>query len=179
MITDIGKQLNLPSGMRLITTSIATGTSRRESETYAVRQLVKHLFGTGSILGHRDDGSPVIAGSKTEISVSHSRTHAFLASHPDLRIGVDAELPRQQLAIVARKFLSDEELTAWVTIDHLLTAWTIKEAVYKAAGTPGLPLAGIKLPTRHVTEATIPDGRRFRLFTKHIAPHTITVAIPL
>lgn len=163
--------------MRLIATAIRPADSRREAETAAVSRLIKYLFGSDAEHTHRPDGSPVIEGIGSEISVSHSRTHAFVATHPHLRIGVDAEQPRNQLMAVAPKFMSAEELADPQSLDQLLTAWTIKEAVYKAAGTPGLALTDIKLPVRDRMASTA-DGRRFCLFTGRTATHTVTVAVP-
>ena len=177
MIIDLSARLRLPDGMRLVATAIRPADSRREAETAAVDRLIKYLFGSDVKHTHRADGSPVIDGVGSEISVSHSRTHAFVATHTHLRIGVDAEQPRNQLMTVASKFMSAEELTTPLSLDQLLTAWTIKEAVYKAAGTPGLSLTDIKLPIRNKMASTV-SGRRFRLFTARTANHTVTVAIP-
>lgn len=180
MIIDLTAEFGLPSGMRLVATAISAGTSRRQAETEAVGRLVRHLFGPEARLAHRTDGSPVIERNHTEISVSHTKTHAFMATHPCLRIGIDAEQPRRQLISVAGKFLSPSESGRFATLDRLLTAWTIKEAVYKAAGTPGMALASINIDSCDSTPsmASIPDGRRFRLFTIRIPGHTVTLALP-
>ncbi len=180
MIDNLCTQFELPEGMQLYATAIERTGSRRAAETAAVKRLTAHAFGTDAGLEHNPDGSPFIKGSGAAISISHSQTHAFLAIYHGQRIGLDAELPRQQLVRVAPKFLSAQELNLWHTIDDLLTAWTIKESVYKAAGTPGLPLTAISLPERnsHQPVASIPDGRRFRLFINHTESHAITIAIP-
>lgn len=180
MIDDLSTQFALPDGLQLYATAIERTGSRRDAETEAVRRLTAHAFGTGAGLEHNPDGSPFIKGSDAAISISHSQTHAFLAVYHGLRIGLDAEQPRQQLMRVAGKFLSEQEMNLWQTIDDLLTAWTIKEAVYKAAGTQGLPLTAIRLPEKDSPRpmAVIPGGRRFRLLINHTASHTITVALP-
>lgn len=117
----------------------------------AVGRLLEAAFGPGTVRSHRPDGSPYIASHPdVEISLSHCRSAVVLAVAPggEGRIGVDIEQPREQLPRVARRFLSPAEQTACVTIEALQWAWTVKEAVYKAAATPGLTLAtDIALPS--------------------------------
>lgn len=110
------------------------------------------------------------------VSISHSRHWAAVALNPECRIGVDIEEARpEQLRRVAPKFLSGAERRLWD--DRLLEAWTCKEAVYKAAGVRGLPLADIDLTSEGV--ATVPDGRKFRLSTTITPDYTLTTAIPV
>lgn len=125
---------------------------------------------------HETDGSPLLVGSPLRISISHSRHFVAIALHPTLRIGVDIEEPRlEQLRRVISKFLADKELPAWG--NRLLAAWTCKEAVFKAAGTPGLGFGRIDLTEPGM--ATVPDGRRFELHTTETTDYTLTLALPL
>ena len=102
-------------------------------------------------IGHLPSGAPVICGANTvaTLSVSHSRTTLLLAvnrsGHP---IGVDTETTdrTRQLLHVAPRFLSPAQQCWAVDPGLLLRAWTIKEALYKAAAIAGWPLTEIPLP---------------------------------
>lgn len=142
----------------------STPQSRREREQSARRRLVAAVLGDGVEISHHPDGSPYIAApvsapfatSTTSparpISISHSPSTLALAvaTTPSITIGIDVEAPRQQLERTASRYLSTDEKSRLATlvdsaerIDFLLRCWTAKEAVYKAARTPGLPLAAI------------------------------------
>lgn len=170
------------TGVTVVSRTIGHGVTRREAETAAVAALACLIAGDEAAIGHHADGSPFIMGYDGFISVSHSRLMAFIASHVALRIGIDAELPRRQLMNVASRFLAPCEQPHWRSQSALLRAWTIKEAVYKAAGVAGLPLADIRLPhpqaASDVPCAVIPDGRRFALYSRDVGDHAVTVAIP-
>lgn len=115
----------------------------------AVGRLVAEALGPKALLSHRHDGSPIIEGSDREISVSHCAGLAALAVGGCERIGVDIERPRATLRRVARKYLSEAEMTEWLTDEDLLRAWTIKEALYKAAGVAGVDFANeVVLPSK-------------------------------
>lgn len=147
----------------------------------AVAALLEAAFGPGTQRSHRSDGSPYIAARPdVEISLSHCRTAAVLAVAPaeNGRIGVDIEQPREQLRRVARRFLSVEEQERHTTIEALQRAWTIKEAVYKAAAIPGLALAAdIHLPTSAEPRACC-RGRSYALTTIPYADTLVTLATP-
>lgn len=84
------------------------------------------------------------------ISITHSRDLVAVAVAPaGCHVGVDAENTGRdrQLRRVAPRFLSPDQLPLWgATPESLLRAWTIKEALYKAALISGLPLEVIPLP---------------------------------
>lgn len=136
--------------------------SRREAEVAASASLARRVAGPKAVIDHYPDGAPFIPGFPLHISLSHCRSLAVIAVSSEPDIGVDAEVWREQLRHVVGKFLSPEETPVWGASPRLLLlAWTIKEAVYKAARTPGLPLHGIVLPhpgSSQLTAAT-PDGR--------------------
>lgn len=144
----------------------STPQSRREREQSARRRLVAAVLGDGVEISHHPDGAPYIASTVSApsapsssivaparpISISHSPSTLALAvaTSPSITIGIDVEAPRQQLERTASRFLSTDEKSRLATlvdpaerIDFLLRCWTAKEAVYKAARTPGLPLAAI------------------------------------
>ena len=78
------------------------------------------------------------------LSLSHGGQHACAVFHPYASVGIDVEGPRPQLQRIAGKFLHPEERTFLeeATTDWgLRMAWGAKEAVYKAAKTPGLAFA--------------------------------------
>lgn len=121
--------------------------SQADAQKKAVSRLLSHLFGQGVELCHRPDGSPFLEGCEREISISHCRGYAALAAGSRKRIGVDIETPRATLRRVIPKFLSSEESVRITADDDLLRAWTVKEALYKAAGVPGVDFANdVTLP---------------------------------
>ena len=123
---------------------------QRESE--AKSQLATHIFGSSSTIAHNDNGSPYIKEQPDKkISLSHSSGHcALTVSKNGGSIGVDIETARTHINKVADKFIRKDEAAA---IGHtksdneqtllLLRYWTAKEAIYKAAMTPGLGLKEI------------------------------------
>ena len=121
---------------------------RREREHEAVMQLVQTLAGKDARLDHRPDGSPLIIGSPFHISLSHSRNYVALAWSDSPGIGIDIEeLRPEQLARIAPRFLSAEELPLYGTSpDLLLQAWTLKEAAFKALRTGPADLRLYRLP---------------------------------
>lgn len=132
-----------------------SGTTRHIREQAAVAHLVRHLFGPDATVAHRPDGSPAITApssaiSLPTISISHSRLYAALAlCRSGAPIGIDIEEWRTQLVRVAPRVLSPAETAVYATSpEMLLKAWTLKEALYKCALTPGLDFRTmITLPT--------------------------------
>jgi 4'-phosphopantetheinyl transferase len=57
------------------------------------------------------------------------------------RCGIDMELQRDKVKYIADKYMSDDEFS-FVDEKHevknLITIWSVKEAVYKLVGLPGL-----------------------------------------
>ena len=142
------------------------GDSRSEAEHRTVAGLVKFALGPLAEIGHRPSGAPYIIGDDISFSVSHSRSHAAIALSRSSVVGVDIEEQRQQLARVAPRVLSDDELLEYSTPRLLLQAWTLKEALYKAALTPGLDFRkdiGLPLPVgSHM--ATV-ECRRYKVIS--------------
>lgn len=125
-------------------------TPRRQAELDASAKMIMKAFGVEASLTHDEEGRPLVSGAcfNGMISISHSVDQCVLAvtRSTEASIGIDTEVWRDQLRRVAPKFLSAEEIEVYTSPTQLLLAWTTKEAVYKAACTPGLPLKEIKLP---------------------------------
>ena len=106
-------------------------------------------------IGHFQNGAPFLTGEECRISLSHCEglyVVATLPSTPEVELGVfsrracmgiDAEsADREQVLKLRERFLSDKELVM-IPADNIeanITAWTIKEAAYKAALKEGLDL---------------------------------------
>ena len=128
--------------------SLSADKQRRERElTYTLvnraADIYTRRFGwlAGATLGHHANGAPFLnTDRKINISISHCRSGACIAlSDVSQNFGIDIEDSSDKLARVKSKFISESEAKI-IDSDMLLWAWTIKEAVYKAAGTPGLSL---------------------------------------
>lgn len=138
---------------------------RGERERAAVERLLAEAFGgKAPELRHLPSGAPVLVEGGASVSVTHCREFVAVAIAADgRRIGIDAESRGRggQLRRVAHKFLSAEQMPQW-SLDEaaLLRGWTVKEAIYKAMLTPGLPLAGIPLPA---TSAALEEGKAVAL----------------
>lgn len=112
------------------------GVSRRDRETAAVRECLATL-GIIDEIEHTEDGAPYFKKNRDlRISVSHSRLTAVVAvgEEKDGAFGIDIEeAGRNQLAKVASRFLSEDELAVAVKVENgLAKAWTAKEAIFKA-----------------------------------------------
>lgn len=131
----------------------AKGRTRLAEERAEVGRLLSEAFSDCSakpMLGHQPNGAPVLTGVDAMVSVSHCPGAVCIATGPlGKRIGIDAEcgLRGGQLKRVADKFLTPAQKAVWGGDEwQLLRAWTIKEALYKAALAPGLTLHDIPLP---------------------------------
>ena len=120
-------------------------------------ELARQIFCEQSenyrIIEHYSTGAPYISGYQGRISLTHTSHFfavAFLPKTPEQNLeifnprtamGIDAEpFDRSQVLKVRNKFLSEKELTL-IKPDNLkenVIAWTAKEALYKAALTPGI-----------------------------------------
>lgn len=149
--------------VELLAVALPEAPTRREAELAAERLLLPGLR-----VAHTPAGAPVLADDPARhISISHSRTHLAVALSTAGPVGIDIETPRPQLQRVAPRVLSAAELEAYgAEPDGLLRAWTLKEALYKAALTPGLDLRrDVRLPLGHKkNEAVVapPGGSAMR-----------------
>jgi phosphopantetheinyl transferase (holo-ACP synthase) len=121
------------------------------------------------VIEHYPNGAPYIDGSNQRISVSHTPYLMVIATLPrtgevDLSafspraaMGIDVERhDRQQVLKLRAKFLSDAE-QAMIPADSVeanITAWTCKEALFKAA------LQGGEDWTQNYTILQMPDPDR-------------------
>lgn len=138
---------------------------RRERERKGVEALLTEIFGQCVQLCHTPEGAPYIDGFGGAISISHSRDYACVALSESRVVGVDIEQPREQLRRVAPRVLSDKELNAYAVSDKLLLrAWTLKEALYKAAFIPGLDFREqINLPLDLNDRKAVVNGREYKI----------------
>lgn len=153
----------------------ADGDTRRARELAAVSRLLKTAVPAEDALLHRDDGAPYL-GNHPElfVSVTHSMHHAALsvARHPH---GIDIEDLRPRLRDVAKRFVNEHDRVDTASLSGLLSAWTAKEAVFKAASSKckGLMLWDICLeaPDR----ATIPSRgtELFRIVSQQLTDDTL------
>jgi len=166
--------------------------------THALTQLLAHFLSTPhstlpTLISHHPDGAPFLPlFPDIAISISHCRDLAAVAiadSHSP-SFGIDIETPRpQQLRNVAPRFLSTGDILSTGNIlptEHtkghslpddntdtslLLTAWTIKEAVFKATCQSLTPTTTHHTPQNH----TLPTPQNHTL---PISLQDITIDIP-
>ena len=121
---------------------------RRKREIIASHLMIKEIFNDKVSIIHDEYGAPTIIGINGYISISHSATEIVIAYNQNHRIGIDIENWREQLIKVKSRFLSQKEIEIYASPQLMLQAWTIKEALYKVAQSPGISLdCDILLPT--------------------------------
>lgn len=154
-------------------------THNRDAETAAVAKLVRAAFGEDAIKSNTPEGVPYIIladGTHRDCSISHCATLAALAVPSDgFTVGIDVECNtrQNQLQRVAQRAFSTEEIEEYS--NSLVAAWTMKEAIYKAALTPGLDLrTDVKIPRCGISPSAA--GKPMRTFTTHLLNTTLTIA---
>lgn len=164
------------------------GSPGRRREIAAEQAMIAEIFGPSVTLTHDTLGRPALAYSTPaspddlplpNISIAHSATEIAIAVNDDCPIGIDIENWRNSLMKVASRFLTPAESELYNSSHMLLRAWTIKEAVYKAALTPGLALASIALPMGNLAYAHA-DGRKFAItMIDDSAATCLALAVPV
>lgn len=164
--------LHLPQGITVALCPIEPTENRRLAERAAVARLCRLLLGPDVVIRHKPDGSPFVEGCSVHISVSHSRRTALLALSPHYIIGADIEELSRAARVrrVGARVMSAAELETYGDSDSdLLRAWTLKEALYKVAGEPGIDWrSGLVLPPGKDSGAARAGKRRCRIV--HSAP---------
>lgn len=167
--------------LRVVVAQIDRSASdkRPERERLTVNAIISKYIGPDARLGHAPSGRPLLEHADgLYISISHSADYVAVAFGMCEAIGIDVEQPRAQLARVAPRVLSDTELAVYGDSESLLLkAWTLKEALYKAALTEGVDFRrDITLPlSPDDTRATV-CGRPFDVIhTDETAVRTVSV----
>lgn len=152
---------------------------RPERERLTVNAIISKYIGPDARLGHAPSGRPLLEHADgLYISISHSADYVAVAFGPVEGIGIDVEQPRAQLARVAPRVLSAAEMAVYGRSERLLLkAWTLKEALYKAALTEGVDFRrDIILPlSPDDTRATVCDRSFDIIHTDETAVRTVSV----
>ncbi len=171
------------------------GPGRALAERAAVKRLLReafpldpsmsiaHMPSGAPFLTRGDDGeeSPSPSPLLPSISISHCSGMAALAIAPSgMRIGIDCEGGDRMASLqrTASRFLSPAQMPQWGEYPSSLWAWCIKEAAYKAAMQPGLPLASIPLPLEIPLGETTPDAVIEISGTRYYVVQADTLEIP-
>lgn len=158
---------------------------RRKREIIVSHLMVKDILGNEAMIDHDINGAPILVGVDGYISISHSTTDIAIAINPNHCIGIDIETWREQLIKVKERFLSQKEIIHYASPQLMLQAWTMKEALYKVAQSPGISLADdIMLPIEKDDDiAKVNTTKGMRDFEIHVIESTssrcISLAYPL
>jgi 4'-phosphopantetheinyl transferase len=99
-----------------------------------IRQMLKEKGGS---VQYHDSGKPYIVNPEGHISVTHSGPYSAVIYSEESAVGIDIERIHPRIEKVAHKFLSDNELEnikSEKRIQHMVTLWAAKEALYKLRG---------------------------------------------
>ncbi len=107
----------------------------RKKEWLAARYVLKQIC-NDSIL--KDDfGKPQLVNQVGHISISHCKSYAAAIFSNTQFVGIDIEPIHDKVQRIANKFLINKELSfinEEHSTQHLISAWCVKEAVYKFYG---------------------------------------------
>lgn len=106
----------------------------------SVRHLLRDCGYTDQDLYYDTNGKPHLKDGK-HISITHSFTFSGIIIS-DSEVGIDIEMQRDKIAIIAKKFV-DYEFNYLTDTDadyvkKLTVIWGIKESLYKLFATPGM-----------------------------------------
>ncbi|MCA0131505.1 4'-phosphopantetheinyl transferase family protein [Winogradskyella alexanderae] len=106
----------------------------------SVRHLLREFGYTDQDLYYDNYGKPHLRDGK-HISITHSFTFSGVIIS-DHKVGIDIEMQRDKIAIIAKKFVDYEfnylKSDSEDYINKLTVIWGIKESLYKLFATPGM-----------------------------------------
>lgn len=116
----------------------------RQWEWLTVRAMLRELLGPNANICYKDSGKPKLTdlppdSHLSNISISHSKTHATLLLAENPCIGVDIELVSPRILRLANRIAQPEEvptsfggMSEQEQSEYLTALWTTKEAIYKS-----------------------------------------------
>ena len=119
-------------------------SAHRQYEWLTVRAMLRQVMGTNAGICYDDSGKPQLTGLLSDshfsnISISHSKTHAALLLADHTGVGVDIELVSPRILRLANRIAQSEELPVAFgemgeqeRSEYLTALWTAKEAIYKS-----------------------------------------------
>lgn len=113
------------------------GGEKRKTEAEAVRFLLDQLFPQKDyVLSYYETGKPYLEGREEKISISHSHDKIAIITDQQKETGIDIELIRDKVLLIAHKFLSEREREnlAANDVEKHLVYWAAKETLYKIYG---------------------------------------------
>lgn len=116
---------------------------KRTLQWMASRALLRKLLDTKDPISCPSDadGKPYLVGFPYKISITHSFDYAGVILNAKGECGVDIELVKPKIKLIAHKFLKEQELefvrSNAQELDALYACWCAKEAVYKLIGKKG------------------------------------------
>ena len=111
-----------------------------QSAFLAVRQLLVSIDQDPMELYYNTFGKPFLK-SGVHISISHSHQFAALILNSQNNVGIDIEMKRDKIEVIADKFVHPKEVEnhrSHFSIRELTWIWGAKESLYKYYSTPGL-----------------------------------------
>jgi len=117
---------------------------KRTLNWLGTRVLLRTMLDTPGYIDCPSDenGKPYLVNFPHKISLSHSYDYAAAMLSTIYEVGIDMELVRPKIQVIAHKFMKPEELAHLHPdqqyTEQLLTCWTAKEAVYKLQGKKGV-----------------------------------------
>ncbi len=110
--------------------------TNRLAEWLTARVLLATL-GVKQKIVYSDAGKPSLEGDGTHISISHSKNHVAVISHPEFANGIDIETTGERIHRVSSRFVNDAE-RSWISKEHemeqLYIIWGAKECAFKIFG---------------------------------------------
>jgi phosphopantetheinyl transferase len=157
---------------------------KRQQERLVIRALLKAAGCSPEQLTYSGTGQPRIDHPDySRISISHSDKLAGLFLHRIHLVGLDIENSTRDFIRVEKKYLSPEErlLARTIPKGHGLF-WCMKEAVYKAAGIPGILFAeqiriSLNQENKLTAELILNDEHSFRMNFFEIGEQLIVYVI--
>jgi len=113
------------------------GSLARKKEFVTTRVLLKSLLGRGIFIENNKHGKPSLINSDFDISISHSKNYVGVMVGLDHDLALDIEYLSDRVFRIAKRFLSEEELTAISESDkqlHIYQHWCAKECLIKLYG---------------------------------------------
>lgn len=116
---------------------------KRTLNWLGTRVLLRSMLDTPGYIDCPSDenGKPYLVNFPHKISLSHSFDYAAVMLSTQHEVGIDMELVKPKIELIANKFMQEGELnqlSANQYIEQLYVCWCAKEAVYKLQGKKGV-----------------------------------------